>query len=395
MTSRRAAIAFDIDGVFKYGRQWSGAGLTALRRASEAGIPYVFVTNGGGGLTEATYGQHLKEKVVAAGGGSSADIELPSAERMVLSYTPWESQLVPDLAEKRVLLVGDPSEKTKEVAASYGLKHVTHYSDYARAHPSVNPFRAAQQSGTSHTAVANSSSVAAMSPQKKGDASPAASKTEVPFAAILVMCDPYEWYEALQVSIDVLCSPTPLTVEFDPAAPPMPLHFSNPDFLSKFEHPFPRFAQGAFKIALLALYKARLRALRVPEESISERCGTSLRQWGKPTEATYRFVEQRLRELAPQSGGAPVTAETQWCFYMVGDNPTSDMEGVRRANIHHRDSTTEWRGVLVRTGVYKEGDETNGAHVVVDGIEQAVDWILEREAEDNGTAAPPAKKARA
>ena len=63
--SRRAAIAFDIDGVFKYGRQWSSAGLNALRQATEAKIPFVFVTNGGGGLTEATYGQHLKEKVRA------------------------------------------------------------------------------------------------------------------------------------------------------------------------------------------------------------------------------------------------------------------------------------------------------------------------------------------
>ena len=51
----------------------------------------------------------------------------------------------------------------------------------------------------------------------------------------------------------------------------MPIHFSNPDFLSKFEHPFPRFAQGAFKTALLALYRARLRALRVPDELIDER----------------------------------------------------------------------------------------------------------------------------
>ena len=64
---------------------------------------------------------------------------------------------------------------------------------------------------------------------------------------------------------------------------------------------------------------------------------------------------------------------------MVGDNPTSDMEGVRRANIHHMGSTTQWRGVLVRTGVYKPGDETNGASVVVDGIAEAVNWILERE----------------
>ena len=85
------------------------------------------------------------------------------------------------------------------------------------------------------------------------------------------MCDPYLWYEAAQVSIDVLCSPTPLKLEYDPQAEPMPIHFSNPDFLSKFEHPFPRFAQGAFKTALLALYRARLRALRVPDELIDER----------------------------------------------------------------------------------------------------------------------------
>ena len=65
-----------------------------------------------------------------------------------------------------------------------------------------------------------------------------------------------------------------------------------------------------------------------------------------------------------------MTQATALCV-QVGDNPTSDMEGVRRANIHHHGSTTLWQGVLVRTGVYKEGDETNGAHVVVEGIEQA------------------------
>jgi len=198
-----------------------------------------------------------------------------------------------------------------------------------------------------------------------------------PFAAVLVMCDPYQWYEACQVSIDVLCSPTPLKLEYDPQAEPMPIHFSNPDFLSKFEHPYPRFAQGAFKIALRALYEAKLRALRVPEETIGEKLGASFRQWGKPTEATFRFVEQRLRDLAPSGDAGPVATER---FYMVGDNPASDMEGVRRANIFHRGSSTSWQGVLVKTGVFKEGDETNGAAVVVQGIGEAVDWILAQEA---------------
>ena len=429
--ARRAAIAFDIDGVFKYGREWSEHGLDALKRASAAGISYVFVTNGGGGLTEGTYGSHLKEKVLEAGGGQSGDIALPSAERMVLSYTPWHTQLAPELADKRVMLVGDPKEKVLNVAAQYGLKHVTHYTDYAITHKHVNPFRAAKESGKSHTAVDNATAKtgppftgAAAAP---GAAAPAAAHNvaagdEVPFAAVLVMCDPYEWYEALQVSIDVLCSPTPLTLQFDAQAPAMPIHFSNPDFLSKFEHPFPRFAQGAFKTALLALYRARLRALRVPDELIDERVrrraqlrrnsarnscailaqflrnsptrrpvasqvGASFKQWGKPTDATYRFVEKRLRELAGSS--EPAAEEV---FYMVGDNPTSDMEGARRANIHHRGTGTTWKGVLVRTGVYKEGDETNSAAVVVDGVREAVDWILAQEAAADGPAAKKAKK---
>jgi ribonucleotide monophosphatase NagD (HAD superfamily) len=280
---RRAAIAFDIDGVFKYGREWAEAGLSSLRKASEAKIPYVFVTNGGGGLTEEVYGAHLKEKVLAAGGGSSGDIELPSAERMILSYTPWESQLVPGLVDKRVLLVGDPAEKVKEVAATYGLKHAVHYSDYAKAHPSINPFRVAREAGTSHTAVANTTVV-------KMTAKPAAKDAaEEPFAAILVMCDPYEWYEALQISIDVLCSPTPLSLEFDPTAAPMPIHFSNPDFLSKFEHPFPRFAQVRARLRAARVRRACMRACSLqPACAACIRCVGRVRQRACSDQACMR-----------------------------------------------------------------------------------------------------------
>ena len=45
------------------------------------------------------------------------------------------------------------------------------------------------------------------------------------------------------------------------------------------------------------------------------------------------------------------------------------------------------QGVLVRTGVYKEGDETNGAAAVVDGVAEAVDYILAREAKLRAEAA--------
>jgi len=258
----------------------------------------------------------------------------------------------------RRALRAPPRAQVLNVAESYGLKNVTHYEDYATMHATINPFRQAQKSGTSHTAVANSSvaSLASADVQDKD-----------PFAAILVMCDPYAWFEALQVCVDVLCSPTPIQLEFDPAAPYMPVHFSNPDVLWKTQHPYTarppprllstahvrirfrqahlnsssaalchcswaRFGQGAFKIALRALYATKLRHLRVPEETHDERIASSFKQWGKPTDSTFRFLEARLRSLAPDSAQQPKAER----FYMIGDNPASDMEGVRRANIFHR-----------------------------------------------------------
>ena len=374
----RAAIAFDIDGVFKYGREWSKDGSRALQRVTEAGMPFVFVTNGGGGLTEAAYGGSMTTKI--AGASKTKTPVTIGPERMVLSYTPWKTMLAPGLENGRVLLVGDPREKVLEVARNYGINS-THYQDYAIENDTINPFRAAKSGGTSHTAVAVASAKPTFS-GKEAPHSPRASSSakgpEEPFVAVLVMCDPYEWYEAHQAAVDVLCSPTPLTLEYDAHAPPMPVHFSNPDVLWKSEHPFPRFGQGAFKLALRALYTERLRFLRVPSETIDERVA-AFKQWGKPTESTFRFLEERLRTLAPTPG--EVSAER---FYMVGDNPTSDIEGARRSNIHHRkEGKTSWQGVLVKTGVYKDGDETNGAAAVVDGVAEAVDYILDREAKLN------------
>ena len=321
----RAAIAFDIDGVFKYGREWSKDGSTALEKVQKAGMPFVFVTNGGGGLTESAYAGSMTSKIAAASKTTTPTVIGP--ERMVLSYTPWKTMLANGLADSRVLLIGDPREKVLEVANNYGFKYATHYQDYAIKHDTINPFRAAKAGGTSHTAVAVASGKESFDGKAKANV-PALVRTtspavETPFAAILVMCDPYEWYEAHQAAVDVLCSPTPLSIEYDAHAPPMPIHFSNPDVLWKSEHPFPRFGQGAFKLALRALYTERLRFLRVPSEAIDERIAV-FKQWGKPTEATFRFLEERLRELSPK----PARARAHHC----AAKPRQDARAARLAS---------------------------------------------------------------
>ena len=139
-----AAIAFDIDGVFKYGREWSADGMASLRRITAAGIPYVFVTNGGGGLTEQVYAAGFASKVASAEdppASASAAPPMMDEGNMILSYSPWRAALGADYADAKVLLVGDPREKVLEVAESYGLRGAVHYADYATIHETINPFR--------------------------------------------------------------------------------------------------------------------------------------------------------------------------------------------------------------------------------------------------------------
>ena len=59
---------------------------------------------------------------------------------------------------------------------------------------------------------------------------------------------------------------------------------------------------------------------------------------------------------------------------MIGDNPLTDIRGARNAGTH-------WRAILTRTGLWEggENDKVDPADVVVDGVLEAVEWILDTE----------------
>ena len=132
----------------------------------------------------------------------------------------------------------------------------------------------------------------------------------------------------------------------------------------------------------------------LPFDDLIFRAQTAHRQWFDPNEV------QKSTLLSIKIGGCPEDCGycSQSAKFETGIKATKLMdvdaalEGARRANIHHRGTGTTWKGVLVRTGVYKEGDETNSAAVVVDGVREAVDWILAQEAAADGPAAKKAKK---
>lgn len=61
--------------------------------------------------------------------------------------------------------------------------------------------------------------------------------------------------------------------------------------------------------------------------------------YGKPELPTYEYAEEYLKERANKQG-VEISR-----FYMIGDNPESDIEGARRKG---------WESILVKTGIFKQ-----------------------------------------
>jgi len=299
---------------------------------------------------------------------------------MILSYTPFDSDLS-HLKNEPVLIVGSP--RILEAAVNYGFRKAMHLSEYTCRHPTMNPFG---KSGL-----------------EKDDCviNLAREEWNEDFKAILVFTDPVDFFEGIQVLSDVLLSSQPGKVEFEPERR-IPIVFSNPDLLWKTQYPHARFGQGAFRLALEVCYKARLQSLGVSEKEIEERLNDFV-QYGKPEIAQFLHTKRALIKQAAKTGCSPyfsffsdftfalVNTTKQIViaglydircdishYYMVGDNPMSDIQGA--VNMDNRALSKDekrWSGLLVRTGVYKDGDNDLGATEIFDNVLDSVDHILE------------------
>jgi hypothetical protein len=60
--------------------------------------------------------------------------------------------------------------------------------------------------------------------------------------------------------------------------------------------------------------------------------------------------------------------------YITGDNPLSDIQGANSFASRHG---TEWKSILVESGVHVAGDEpAHAPDAIVMGIKEAVEWAL-------------------
>jgi len=294
------AFVFDIDGVLIRGKTVLDAArraFSALYRNGQQRFPVCVLTNGGGST----------EKKKAAQLSAWLDVEIRE-EQVVLAHTPM-ARLASHYQGRPVVVAGRGD--VLRVAQSYGFGEVLTPAQIGLAYPSATPL-----SRYSHEYVCASCGhvgetlaeanahgwdqaaeyrsflplAEAKCPVRKGGAG----SPERPIAALLVFTDPTDWARDLQLAVDLVSSGGVLGVgpraSTDQIAYPDVI-FSNPDLLWANDYPAPRFGQGAFAIALQALYK-EVTGGSLPSSAV----------FGKPHAVQYRLVEDRLVQQAVALG---------------------------------------------------------------------------------------------
>ena len=86
--------------------------------------------------------------------------------------------------------------------------------------------------------------------------------------------------------------------------------------------------------------------------------------YGKPELITYKYAENYIKA---KWKNFDITN-----FYMIGDNPLSDIKGANSA---------KWKSILVKTGMHKsdENDLDNPATFLVNNVKEAINLIMRLE----------------
>ncbi|KAM7222829.1 HAD-like domain containing protein [Rhypophila decipiens] len=372
------AFAFDIDGVLLHVAKPIPGASETLQYLQEHNIPFILLTNGGGKL-EADRVKDLSEKL-----GVSL-----TTDNFVQSHTPFRQLVAPgpeSLRDKTILVTGADANMCRLIAESYGFRNVVTPADILHAHPNIWPFEPLHD--PVHPAVYTRPLPRPIYTPGVTDNLSSALKVD----AIFVFNDPRDWALDIQVITDLLLSKqgylgTYSTKNDDHSLPGCgwqqdgqpPLYFSNADLFWSTGFHLPRFGQGAFQAAVAGVWRRITGGHELQRRAI-----------GKPYGETYRFAEQVLNShrhemLRRHEGNHRHEAVGALkCVYMVGDNPESDIAG---ANQYVSEAGTEWKSVLVKTGVWS-ADHGRGHEqlkgkfkpdMVVDDVGSAVGWALEEE----------------
>ncbi|XP_048136939.1 uncharacterized protein YKR070W-like isoform X2 [Rhodamnia argentea] len=348
-SDRPFGIAFDIDGVVLLGDTPIGGSPRALRRlyddSGKLKIPFVFLTNGGG-FSESKRAQDLGQLL-------GVNI-LPS--QVIQGHTPFK-QLVNRFENELVVAVG--KGEPAAVMSEYGYKNVLSIDEYTSYFDAIDPLAPYKKWTTKPDIDQNSTS--------KETAKRKISVQTQRVQAAFIVSDPVDWSRDIQVLCDILR--TGGLPGRESGKQPL-LFFANDDLEYQATFPAERLGMGAFRIALEAIYN-RINPIPLAYTS-----------YGKPNPFVYAnaeaIAETLLRNLMllNKYGENSINHRLGWfkTLYMIGDNPKIDIRGAQRAG-------DRWFSILTRTGVFKGKDNHSEfpADLVVDTVEDAVDFILRKE----------------
>ncbi|KAL5581156.1 hypothetical protein UlMin_013598 [Ulmus minor] len=340
-------IAFDIDGVVLRGETPIGGSPQALGRlyhdSGTLKFPYIFLTNGGG-FRESKRALELNELL---------GVNISPAQ-VVQGHSPFK-QLVSRFENELVVAVG--KGEPAEVMSEYGFKNVLSIDDYASCFDNIDPLLPYKKWTTKHTV------------DKKSATEELALRNNVHsqrVQAVFIVSDSVDWSRDIQVLCDILRTGGLPGREIGHQPQ---LYFAHDDLLYQGAFPTERFGMGAFRIALEAVFN------RVHTHTLE------YTTYGKPNPLVFKNAEAILKQLVPSLhhdvhavNHANVGSHQFKTLYMIGDNPSVDINGARQAG-------HPWFSILTRTGVFKEkGNHPKfPADLVVDDVEEAVDFILTKE----------------
>ncbi|XP_004307430.1 PREDICTED: uncharacterized protein YKR070W-like isoform X2 [Fragaria vesca subsp. vesca] len=339
-------IAFDIDGVILGGRAPIGGSPQALKKlygdSGNLKVPFVFLTNGGG-IPESRRAAELSEVL-------GVNI-LPS--QVVQGHTPFRTLL---RRYENELIVAVGKGEPALVMSEYGFKKVLSLDEYASYFKDIDPVAQYKMWRTKEALYCSS---------HLEESVPRYDVYSDRVSAAFVVSDPVDWGRDIQVLCDILRSGG---IPGWKNGNQPPLYFAADDLEYQAAFPSQRLGMGAFRIAL---------------ESIFNRIHHSTLEYvsfGKPNPFVFKNSEALLAEFRPSQYDDHIT--NSGCshshgfrtLYMIGDNPLVDVKGAQQAG-------HPWFSILTRTGVFKGKDNHKEfpADMVVDTVEEAVDFILKRE----------------
>ncbi|KAL8557530.1 hypothetical protein ACS0TY_004826 [Phlomoides rotata] len=338
-------IAFDIDGVILRGETPIGNSRIALRRLyDDSGalkIPFLFLTNGGG-IPESRRALELSHLLGVK--------ILPS--QVLQGHSPFKTLLK---RYENEFIVATGKGEPAVVMSEYSFKKVLSLEEYASHFNNIDPVSQYKRWTTlkepKHSKVSENIFHNGYLPKVK---------------AAFVVSDPVDWGRDIQVLCDILTSGG-IPGENNGQQPP--LYFAADDLQYQAAFPSERLGLGAFRIALQSVFN---RIHDKPLEYVS---------FGKPNPFVFRNAETIFGHLLQTSAAGNVRTENadSWSpsfrtLYMIGDNPLVDVKGAQQAGC-------PWFSILTRTGVFRQRENHTQypADLVVDTVEEAVEFILNRE----------------